>query len=411
MKRIFLLTLCVLVLAGCSAEPEKQQTELDNPSASEPSSSTNPPSVPESSIEPLTEYALLNAWDLLDTAPLQIDGSWSYFCASIQTTQGEQTILARENPKGDSEVLLTLPIAGAYISYVENSLQQSGNQRLYFTVPTEAVGQNEVYSFRLSDNQISKLLPAPCSNMIVPSEPPKALSGFGWLVYENKVVGVDLAAGQPYQGNTLDSELDGHFFYGIGAEFDTKYTVIEAVNNDVLTLKTIQYDSLTSASEKATQLYYSVSSEQYTNEPISNFTPSTQPPAQPAPASSIGEGNSSCMASGCSAAAKYGSYCVDHVCMVNGCFNERYPGDRYCATHSDLVDDAPEYACAWPGGCTVRAKYGKYCSDHVCRYVTCTYPKLPDSKYCDYHAQSNLCKQSGCYNFVDGGGYCEEHEN
>ena len=49
------------------------------------------------------DYEILNVWDLLDTAPLQIDGSWSYYCASAQTAQGD--ILARDNPKGNQAAI------------------------------------------------------------------------------------------------------------------------------------------------------------------------------------------------------------------------------------------------------------------------------------------------------------------
>lgn len=399
--------ICIL-LCGCSQQDASNTLSPSDPPPSEMAVSDAPPAM-AGPAHPTEDYEILNAWDLLDTAPLQIDGSWSYYCANVQTAQGEKTILARDNPKGDQEVLLELTQTGVYITYVENSLQQSGGKWLYFTVPTEIVGQNELYGFELSKNELTRLLPAPCSNMVVPADPPRALAGFGWLVYEDKVVGVDLAAGQPYQGNSLDSNLDGHFFYGIGAGFDTKYTVVEAVDGDVLTLKTIQYDSQSSATEQVTPLYYSVSSERYSTEPDSNFAPPSSP-ATSTPAAPPERADGSCAASGCSANAKYGWFCVDHVCMANGCFDERYPGDRYCATHSDLIADAPEYACAW-SGCTNRAKYGKYCSEHACRYETCVNPRLPDNKYCDQHAQSNLCKVSGCYNFVDGGGYCEEHQD
>lgn len=403
MKKLFYLACCLLLLCGCSAQnaaPSMAESS-DTPKLTQSESAalqaeTNTP--PESG-----ELEIIQAWDVLDTAPLHVDGSWSYYCAAVSTPKGENTILVRDNPKGDSEILLTVERPSIYITYIENSLQQSGGKWLYFTVPAEITGQNELYGFQLEENNLTQLLPAPCSNMIVQADPPNALSGFGWLLYEDRVVGIDLAVGQPYQGSRLESDLDGHFFYGIGAGFDTKYTVVEAVESDVLTLKTVQYDSSTSVPEQVTRLYYSVSSEQYTTEPSGNFAP----PNTPVPPAS-GKGNGSCAASGCGAAAKYGRVCVDHVCMVNGCFDERYPGDRYCATHSNLVEDTPEYACAWPG-CTTRAKYAKYCSAHVCRYVTCTNPKLEDNKYCDYHAQSNLCKQSGCYNFVDGGGYCKEH--
>lgn len=405
MKKLMVTLLACLLLCGCSRQ-DTSPLPPSEPPTFEATVSDTPKSVGEAS-QSTEDYEILNAWDLLDTAPLQIDGSWSYYCASVQTAQGEKTILARDNPKGNQEVLLELAQVGVCITYVKNSLQQSGGKRLYFTVPTETVGQNELYGFDLSKNELTQLLPAPCSNMVVPAEPPRALAGFGWLVYEDKVVGVDLAAGQPYQGSSLNSDLDGHFFYGVGAAFDTKYTVVEAVDGDVLTLKTIEYDSQSSAPEQTAQLYYSVSSERYTTEPDSNFAPSSSPATSVA-ATPPERSDGSCAASGCSASAQYGRFCVDHVCMANGCFDERYPGDRYCATHSDLVADAPEYACAW-SGCTTRAKYGKYCDQHACRYETCVNPKLPDSKYCDQHAQSNLCKVSGCYNFVDGGGYCEEH--
>lgn len=296
MKRIFALLLCLLLLSGCSDASGNHQPVSDDSSAAEASSPVtvstpwnkapvshdssvaeapllSPTGSTPDSTKPILDYELLNAWDLLDTAPLQIEGSWSYFCANVQTAEGHQTILARDNPKGDIEVLLTLPISGTYIDYIENSLQQSGNQQLYFTAPTEIIGQNELYSFRLSDSRMTKLLPAPCSNMIVPADPPNTLSGFGWLVYGSNAMGIDLAAGLTVPGSNLENCLDGHFFYGIGAGFDKKYTVLEAVEHDVLTLKTIQYDSTSSAPEQVTQLYYSISSQQYSTEPSSNFAP------------------------------------------------------------------------------------------------------------------------------------------
>jgi hypothetical protein len=42
-----------------------------------------------------------------------------------------------------------------------------------------------------------------------------------------------------------------------------------------------------------------------------------------------------CQAEGCNKKAEYGDYCFSHVCMENGCTNQRVAGSEYCYLHDN----------------------------------------------------------------------------
>lgn len=114
-----------------------------------------------------------------------------------------------------------------------------------------------------------------------------------------------------------------------------------------------------------------------------------------------------CAHDGCNNEAKYGMYCINHVCMYGSCTNEKTEDGEYCILHMD-ESEAVNVEICMVNGCDEDGEFGGYCIDHVCWVGNCTNPSVEGTNYCAYHIEIT-CLSPDCEEVAEYGPYCIYH--
>lgn len=192
---------------------------------------------------------------------------WSYFTGVVEFDGDQFVVLARELPRGDLEILFSatqnVGINPTYsVDYVAGSYEQSGKTGLYFTLAGPN-GMHWLYRFDLQRERTSLVLDTVCSEMVLFDKPQPDIEGLGWVLAEDKILPIRLSDGSIHEmmGNKLEDWSEGrkisnHFWAGVGAAYDTKFPILTALDNGLLGIEVVEFNSQTSAPETRIRFQY-----------------------------------------------------------------------------------------------------------------------------------------------------------
>ncbi len=140
-------------------------------------------------------------------------GDFEYYCEIRSKNDTYTTVVLRVDPRGKEEVLSVSE--GQYrFDYVGATYEGSGYKYLYFTSLDmgKIYGQCSMYAFSIATDSFNRVLAAPSSYaLVVFDNPPAALRGLGFALYDNKIVAINLAEARvnEYRSYTLPPHKTG----------------------------------------------------------------------------------------------------------------------------------------------------------------------------------------------------------
>ena len=196
---------------------------------------------------------------------------WSYFTGVMAYDGDHFVVLARDTPRGEMELLFSatrdLGDAPFYsVAYVQGSYEQSGKTGLYFTLDAPN-GLHWLYRFDLAAERTSLVQDGICSELVLFDKPQADIAGLGWVLFENMILPIRLNDGSVCEAmaQTLEDlgaapDLSNHFWAGIGGGNDTKFPILSALDNGVLEIEVVEFNSQASSPESKMRFQYDCNS-------------------------------------------------------------------------------------------------------------------------------------------------------
>ena len=248
-----------------SAEPAESPAQSTQPSTVPAEATITVPTSFEGNLEIVTSQGdakpLPPGAEVLQSIPAVDVLPWSYYISDVRYDGQDFVMMWRDTPKGDDAQWLcsvaqtTEDTALRHsIEYVEESYERSGEKYLYFTILDASNFHRSLWCFDPETTYFSRVLDAPCSNMILLEYEPHEAQGIGWIVYDHYLTAVDLASESIDEGLTIDLDeyIDDHLFYGIGAFGTHKFVTLSDLGNYALQIEGITAEPETSAPELRT---------------------------------------------------------------------------------------------------------------------------------------------------------------
>jgi len=177
---------------------------------------------------------------------------WNYYAGHMPLEGSMSLVLWREDKNGNSQRLLSMPQPEEEnkkhtIEYVENSLEKSDSQFLFFTIQSGASMHKSLWQFNVINEKLGRYLDYPCSNMIFTELTINSLKNRGWIAQYQNIMAIDMQTGfLDYDASmSLRNVIDNSIFYEPESETLTKQTVLTDLRNGILGIDVITYEKET----------------------------------------------------------------------------------------------------------------------------------------------------------------------
>ncbi len=188
-------------------------------------------------------------------------GAYSYYLGMVTDESGESSaVLWRDTPKGDADYICVIPDADSDTGVRHNIFyaggdKESGGKYLYFSLIDSASLHDSLWVLDTERLFFTLMYDTPCSNFIIPENPPADYQNLGWLVHEYYLIPVQLDQAKEYTGGIIDLQdfyaANGEeLFFGIGDFGTHKWVSLSQSGASALTIDSIVAEPATSAPEQ-----------------------------------------------------------------------------------------------------------------------------------------------------------------
>lgn len=172
----------------------------------------------------------------------------TYFINGAEYDGREYLVLWREGPEGGKELMLNIaqPEEGAlrHSLHYEGGLDESGGRFLFFTLCDALNYHRSLWVLDTENLYFNLFYDMPCSNMVIPDEPPADYKNVGWIVYDIYLIPIDLYNAKEITGSVIDlteyyEPLGEELFYGIGDWGTHKYVDLTYLGKSTLGIEDV----------------------------------------------------------------------------------------------------------------------------------------------------------------------------